>query len=66
MARPCKKPLKSNPFTARRNPKTGRWEIIKPNSGQKTTFLRAIQPSLSVVHQKALSMDNALLLHAPG
>jgi hypothetical protein len=36
MARPCNKPLKANPFVAQRDPKTGRWRIVKPDSRRKS------------------------------
>ena len=36
MTRPCNKPLRANPFTTQRDPKTGRWQVIKPYPGQTT------------------------------
>ena len=39
MARPCNKPLKTNPFTTQRDPKTGRWEVIKSHPRKPKAFL---------------------------
>jgi hypothetical protein len=39
MARPCNKPLKVNPFISRRDPKTGRWQIIKQRPRNPIQFL---------------------------
>lgn len=31
----CPKPLRSNPFTTYRDPKTGRWLVVKPTDSTK-------------------------------
>ena len=30
-AKPCSKPLKSNPFITYRDPITGKWMVVNPN-----------------------------------
>ncbi|MEO1447202.1 MAG: hypothetical protein AAFV46_13400 [Cyanobacteria bacterium J06635_11] len=32
MPKPCRKPLKSNPFETHRDPVTGQWKVKYPNS----------------------------------
>lgn len=45
MASPCNKPLKTNPFISRRDPKTGRWHIIKQPPRKPMTCLgKTYQP----------------------
>jgi hypothetical protein len=29
MAKPCNKPLKTNPFVTQRDPETGEWRVVK-------------------------------------
>jgi hypothetical protein len=44
MATPCNKPLKGNPFVARRDPKTGQWQVIKQSPRKQSYFLGKIHP----------------------
>ena len=61
MARPCNKPLKANPFMARRDSQTGRWQVVKapaskrknvvkkpqhPNAGHPQTYFPAVKGML--------------------
>ena len=32
----CNKPLKTNPFTAYRDPETGKWTVVKPEQNKIT------------------------------
>ena len=43
-AKPCSKPLKSNPFITYRDPITGKWMVVNPNNLPKAVE----QPQLVV------------------
>lgn len=38
-AKPCSKPLKSNPFTTYRDPITGKWMVVNPNLPKAVEFV---------------------------
>lgn len=52
MAKPCNQPLKANPFTANRDPDTGKWTV---NKMAQPTY--KADPNLTLVHQSGL-IDN--------
>jgi|GEM_PF-2398667 len=64
MARPCRKPLKTNPFTARRDPKTGRWEIIQPSPRKQTRFLGKLQTLASISQRNLMNLGKGLRIQA--
>lgn len=40
MARPCNKPLKANPFMARRDSQTGRWQVVKAPASKRENVVK--------------------------
>ncbi len=50
VTRPCSKPLKTNPFTAYRDPATGRWITVQPES----SLTSGIQSSVARIDRKQI------------
>ncbi|HLO49176.1 MAG TPA: hypothetical protein VK211_12230 [Kamptonema sp.] len=49
MAKPCNQPLKTNPFTADRDPHTGKWTVSK-----RVQQTYKSDSNLNLVHQSGL------------
>lgn len=64
MATPCNKPLKTNPFVARRDPKTGQWQVINHNPRKQNQFLGKIHPLNQSLARMTCKINVELLLQA--
>ncbi|CBN54614.1 MULTISPECIES: hypothetical protein [Kamptonema] len=57
MTKPCNQPLKANPFTADRDPDTGKWTVkkIAEQNYKSDSHLNLVQPSGSIdnIHVKS-------------
>lgn len=66
MNQPCRPPLKTNPFTTYRDPKTGRWQVILAEafSGGSDRLGDSITDSLATETTR-VSAEGAIALDTP-
>ena len=61
---PAENLSKPTPFTARRDPKTGRWEIIQPSPRKQTRFLGKLQTLASISQRNLMNLGKGLRIQA--